>query len=246
MALTLPGKDEVLATDEIGGEHYEYIKLTFGLAGTATVVSGTNPLPVDVTPGTPAAGDYLPVRLTDGSSFITAYSAPADDAAFTPATSKVIMMGFFSDETSPDSVDEGDGGAARMTLDRWIRVALDARADVGCDFFKSIDLDESEEEVKATAATLYGGIVMNLKASVLYLKFYNATAANVSVGTTVPSLTIPIPTPGTTNGAGFLISIPAIGVKFGTALTVACTTGIADNDSGAPGANECAVALFYK
>ena len=119
MALTLPGKDEILATDKIGGEHYEYIKLTFGLAGTATIVSGTNPLPVDVTPGTPAAGDYLPVRLTDGSSFITAYSAPADDSAFTVATDRVIASGYLADDTTPDSVDEGDVGIARMSLDRF-------------------------------------------------------------------------------------------------------------------------------
>mgnify|MGYP001560162007 CR=1 FL=1 len=244
--ITLPGVGVILASDEVGGAHYEYVKLAFGADNTATIVSGTNPLPVDATPSSPVAGDYLPVRLTDGSSFITAYSAPSDDAAFTPATDKVITSGFFADETSPDSVNEGDIGAARMTLDRWVRVALDARSDVGCDFFKSIDLDETEEEVKATAATLYGGIVINLKATPLYLKLYNATAATVVVGTTVPSLTIPIPSQGTTNGAGFTIPIPAIGVKFGTALTAACTTGIADADAGAPGANECAIALFYK
>jgi len=42
----------------------------------------------------------------------------ADDAAFTPATSVVTPIGFFADETSTDSVNEGDTGAARMTLDR--------------------------------------------------------------------------------------------------------------------------------
>jgi hypothetical protein len=41
-----------------------------------------------------------------------------DDAAFTPATSKVSAVGFMADSTSTDSVDEGDIGAARMTLDR--------------------------------------------------------------------------------------------------------------------------------
>lgn len=42
----------------------------------------------------------------------------ADDVAFTPATSKVNAVGFFADETATDSVDEGDIGIARMTLDR--------------------------------------------------------------------------------------------------------------------------------
>lgn len=41
-----------------------------------------------------------------------------DDAAFTPATSKVMMAGFEVDETATDSVDEGDAGAARMSADR--------------------------------------------------------------------------------------------------------------------------------
>lgn len=42
----------------------------------------------------------------------------ADDAAFTPGTTKVMVAGFQADETATDSVDEGDAGAARMTLDR--------------------------------------------------------------------------------------------------------------------------------
>jgi len=42
----------------------------------------------------------------------------ADDAAFTPTTSVVTPVGFFADETATDSVNEGDTGAARMTLNR--------------------------------------------------------------------------------------------------------------------------------
>lgn len=41
-----------------------------------------------------------------------------DDSAFTPATSNVGATGFFADETATDSVNEGDVGIARMTLDR--------------------------------------------------------------------------------------------------------------------------------
>lgn len=49
-----------------------------------------------------------------------------DDAAFTPATSQVLAVGFEADETSPDSVDEGDVGAPRMTLTRKIWTVLGA------------------------------------------------------------------------------------------------------------------------
>lgn len=41
-----------------------------------------------------------------------------DDAAFTPATSKVLGIGFMVDDTGTDSVDEGDIGAPRMSADR--------------------------------------------------------------------------------------------------------------------------------
>lgn len=111
--------------------------------------------------------------------------------------------------------------------------------------FRSIDLDESEEEVKATAAKVYWVHAINMTAATLYLKFYNATAASVTVGTTTPVLTFPIPTQGDTNGAGFAFSFGGFGADFSTALTVACTTGLADADTGAPAANACIVNIGY-
>lgn len=46
----------------------------------------------------------------------------ADDAAFTPGTSRVVPIGAFADESATDSVDEGDIGAIRMTPNRVLRV----------------------------------------------------------------------------------------------------------------------------
>lgn len=43
-----------------------------------------------------------------------------DDAAFTPGTTSVNMAGFTFDDTSPDTVNEGDAGAARMSSRREI------------------------------------------------------------------------------------------------------------------------------
>lgn len=47
-----------------------------------------------------------------------------DDAAFTPATSSVMMMGAEFDDTAPDSVDEGDAGAVRMSANRNLYVRI--------------------------------------------------------------------------------------------------------------------------
>ena len=114
----------------------------------------------------------------------------------------------------------------------------------GTTLYKNLDVDESEDAIKATAGQVYWIHAINLSAAVLYLKFYDATVGNVTVGTTVPDLTFPVPSNGGTDGAGFVLSIPN-GIEFGTAITVAATTGFADNDSGAPGANEVILNLGY-
>ena len=51
-------------------------------------------------------------------------SIVVDDAAFTPATTSVNMAGFTFDDTTPDSVGEGDAGAARMSGNRNIYTQL--------------------------------------------------------------------------------------------------------------------------
>ena len=123
-------------------------------------------------------------------------------------------------------------------------VGIGVRTSGGVTPYKSLDLDESEEEVKATAGQVYFIHAMNLSNAKRYLKFYNDTAANVSVGTTVPVLTFVLGTPGDTNGAGFTLAIPN-GIAFSAAITIAATTGFADNDTGAPGANEVIVNVGY-
>lgn len=109
----------------------------------------------------------------------------------------------------------------------------------GLKIFRSIDLDETEEDVKTSPGVVYGYYFYNANAALRYLKFYNATAANVTVGTTAPVMTLPLP-PTTAGHVTF-----AEGIGFSTAITVAATTGLADADTGAPGANEVIVNLFY-
>lgn len=114
----------------------------------------------------------------------------------------------------------------------------------GLSLFRTLDLDETEEEVKATAGQIYGLWFSNTATSTRWLKFYNATAANVTVGTTTPVLTIALPGNASDDISGVFSS--TMGIAFDTAITVAATTGVADADTGAPGANECIVNVFYK
>lgn len=92
---TSPGKVTVLgavlddtATDALNENDAGYLRM-----------SSSRELLVDVT-----SASGLPVLV--------------DDAAFTPGTSNVMMAGFEFDDTTPDSVNEGDAGAARMSANR--------------------------------------------------------------------------------------------------------------------------------
>ena len=81
--------------------------------------------------------------------------------------------------------------------------------------FRSLDLNESEEQVKGSAGRLWG---------------YDLV----------------IPTMGDTNGSGRTEMYGAPGISFESGITVAVTTGLADDDTGAPGDNEAVVHIFYK
>jgi hypothetical protein len=118
-------------------------------------------------------------------------------------------------------------------------VGIKPRTSGGYTIFRSIDLDETEEEVKATAGQVFGWYIFNAAATTHYVKFYNATTANVTVGTTTPVLTIPVPAGSAAN------VFTDTGIAFGTAITAAATTGVADNDTGAPAANAVVVNVFY-
>ncbi len=117
-----------------------------------------------------------------------------------------------------------------------------ARTTGGTTPYRNIDVDETEDQVKGTAGQIYWIHGMNMTAAVLYLHVYNATAANVTVGTTTPDLTFPLATQGDTNGAGFTLDIPN-GIELDTAITIACTTGL--TGSTGPAANGCIVNLGY-
>jgi hypothetical protein len=239
---------------------------TFAVQAALTAGTNTNEVVGDVAQDAAIAGNPVSIGLRASTATPSAMSADGDavyawadrngaqivagrildDAAFTPGTDRLTPAGFFADETATDSVDEGDLGAARITLDRKQISTPYAHATAGgATPYKNLDVDESEDEIKATAGKLFWVHVINLSAAVLFIKFYNATAANVTVGTTTPVLTFPIPTLGDTNGAGFTLHFGDIGVQFSTAITVAATTGLADNNSGAPGTNEVVLNAGY-
>lgn len=112
--------------------------------------------------------------------------------------------------------------------------------------FRSTDVDESEEQVKATAGVLHSVLATNAAASERWLKFYNDTAASVTVGTSAVQLTIGVPAKTTARYELDLVSdVPDAGVAFSRAISVACTTGQADSDTGAPATNDVTATVVF-
>lgn len=253
-----------------GAGKSQVIKVTWGPPGTGndTDVASGKPLPIQIRAsggtevtfnanGRAAAASSAPIALSNEDK--TALDAIVtstqlmddtiftDDAAFTPATSKVQAVGYFVDETATDSADEGDIGASRMTPDRKHIVTVQPHTNGGLSVARILDSDETEDEVKATAGVLYKLRITNRTTTIRYVKLYDATAAVTVVGTTTPLDTIPIPGGGSADLATVITeNYGAYGLTFATALSIATTTGFADNDTGAPGANDVIVSAYYK
>lgn len=134
-----------------------------------------------------------------------------------------------------------DGSATLIPADatNGMKVNPSPATSGGLSIFRSLDLDETEEDVKTSAGQLFGYYLYNAAASARFVKVYNATAANVTVGSTTPVLTIPLPA-----GAAANVTFP-YGVAFSTAISVAATTAVADADTGAPSANDVVANLYY-
>lgn len=94
---------------------------------------------------------------------------------------------------------------------------------------RKVNLTNVGYEVKASAANLLGWNIINPNGSAVYVKFYDALAAAVTVGTTTPKLTIMVPA----NGAVY-IAPNCIQEQFADAITMAVTTGASDADATNP------------
>lgn len=106
----------ILKTDTSGELQIDVLTMP-----TTTVTDGAGALNVIVDSGA--------ITETNSGSILTSTqliddTIKVDDAAFTPATTSVNMAGFEYDDTTPDSVNEGDAGAARMSANRNVYTTI--------------------------------------------------------------------------------------------------------------------------
>lgn len=108
------GSGTTIATDEVSINattvQVQRVKIALGADGAWDG---------DLDPGQTTAANSLPVAIASDQA-----TNKVDDAAFTPGTSLVTMVGAEFDDSSPDSVDEGDAGAIRMSANRNLYVRI--------------------------------------------------------------------------------------------------------------------------
>lgn len=286
----------VIATDDDGTAHHQYVKLEFGADNTQTKVTSSVGLPVGdaggsltvdqptgtnlhmvvdsgtvttvstvtsvtaianaLPAGTNAIGklaansgvDIGDVDVTSLTPGTTASSlGKAEDAAHTTGDVGVMALGVRAASPTERSAGPTDGDYEPFATNEVgaVWTTPTASANGGLSIFRSLDIDESEEEIKASAGTIYGMWVTNTATSTRFVKFYNATAASVTVGTTTPVITIGIPG-NTSDDVSGSFGPGGIGIGFATAISVAATTAAADADTGAPSAGDVIINVFYK
>jgi hypothetical protein len=107
----------------------------------------------------------------------------------------------------------------------------------GASIFRSIDTGVTGQIVKNAPGKLLSIHAHNVNAATRYLKIYNKATAPTEADT--PKLTIALPTGNSTFFLG------DIGVDFPAGISIRSTTGLADNDTGAPTASQTIINLTY-
>ena len=117
-----------LATDEIGGVHYQRIKVTFGPAGTATDVSTSARLPVDV--GTSIAATQSGAwTITNITGTITLPTGAATDSSVTAMPAKLpASLGAKTGAASLSIVPASDAGLATAAAQTTAQASFTAIA----------------------------------------------------------------------------------------------------------------------
>lgn len=150
------------------------------------------------------------------------------------------------------SVNSGtnDAGTQRVTLATndaaiaALQLMDDDQTGASVHYRTSGGATEDKHEIKGSAGRLFSVTLTNTNAAVRFIRCYNLTSANTTVGTSTVFLGHAIP--GDATGAGITYNYGPTGIAFSTALTCSFTTGVADSDVAEVAANEIKAVYAYK
>lgn len=101
-------------------------------------------------------------------------------------------------------------------------------------------LGDTVVNIKASGGRLYGVEISNANVVSEFLQLFDALAANVTLGTTVPKLSLAIPKGASATDVGIMDKVWDQGIEFQTAISAAVTT----TNTGATGPTTAVDANF--
>lgn len=263
------GSGTNVATDDVAGVHYQYVKLADGTLDSSAGIPGdaTNGLWVNVkgqialpsgsniigrvgidqtTPGTTnrvSIGSDGVVQLATGTNTIGALTAN-QSVNLTQVAGTTAATGNGTATAGTQRVTVASDNTA-FTVNAQMTPATSGGLTIGGNGATGKLISAATTNatsVKGSAGQVFGWFVSNTNAAPRYLKLYNKATAP-TVGTDTPLMTILIP--GNANGAGAVVEFTN-GIVFSTGIALALTTGVSDADTTSVGASEIVVNLLYK
>lgn len=108
--------------------------------------------------------------------------------------------------------------------------------------YRNLDLGVTGQVVKNSAGYVRGWYVGNAAAAVRYVKLYDKATAATETDT--PKLTLLIPASAAVN-VGLNGGDAPVAISFDNGISLRATTGVADNNTVAPTANDVVINLLY-
>ena len=248
VTLNLGSGGSVVASDPIASEHYQLVKPVFGLTGTATLVSATNPLPVTLA-NTAANATEVLVGVGTGATAL----GKAEDAVHASADVGVMALAVRKATAVNLSSLDGDYEPLQISAGRlWCSATIDAALPAGTAAIgklaanSGVDIGDVDvtSVIPGSGATNLGKAEDAVHASadvgVMLLAVRKATAATlsdtdgdyeplqISVGRLWTSATIDAALPAGTNAIGKLASNSGIDIGDIDVLSIAA----GDNNIG--------------
>ena len=211
--------------------------LASGSVASGAIASGA------VASGAIASGAIVAGAVAAGaSSFVE-----LEDVASAAADAGVKVMA--KRTAAPADTSGTDGDYEMLQMDNGLLWTAVGAQPTGGMSYKTIvsAATNNETDIKTSAGTVYFISAQSLDATPVYVKFFNKTAANVTMGTDSAEYQFMIPANSTAaNGAGLVLNFGPQGIAHSVAITIAIVTGIALDNNTAVSANEVVLTVGYK
>lgn len=170
---------------------------------SVAIASNQSTLLVDGSAVTQPVSGTVTANAGSGTFTTSDTATLVDDAAFTPDTSRVMMSGAEFDDTTPDSVNEGDAGAVRMSANRNLYTTLrdaagnERGANVTAGNALVVDGSASTQPVSGTVTVTDGAGALNVIVDSGSITVSDGAGALTVDGTVAVSSITTSVTPGT-------------------------------------------------